>query len=109
VGGTTSLQGHPKHLVSHAHDLGFRLIVQRGTGSRTVVLWRSSLVEGLACLLPFGRDWRDVCSFHATQVLLSKLSKLLVAQIEHGSLLQEEFAMCLELIDLPFYPLALLS
>jgi hypothetical protein len=72
-------------------------------------LRRPRFVEGLAGLLPFGRDGGNVCGFHAAEVLLSKLSKLLVAEVEHGGLLQEQVAMGLEVIDLPFQPFALLG
>jgi hypothetical protein len=63
----------------------------------------------LARLLPFGRHSGDIGGFHATEVLLGKLSKLLVAEVEHGGLLQEKVAMRLEVIDLPFQSLALLG
>jgi len=93
----------------HADNPGLHLIVQGGIGSRPIVLRQSGFVEGLTGLLPFNGGDRHICSFHATEILLSKLSKLLVAEVEHGGLLQEEVAMCLEIINLPFQSLALLG
>ena len=40
---------------------------------------------------------------------MSKLGKLLIAEVKHGGLLQEQVAMGLEVIDLSFQPLALLG
>ena len=40
---------------------------------------------------------------------MSKLSKFLVAEVEHGGILQEQVTVSLEVIDLPLQPLALLS
>jgi hypothetical protein len=59
--------------------------------------------------VPFHRRGENVSGFHTMEVLLSKLSKLLVAEVEHGGLLKEKVAMCLEFIDLPFQSFALLS
>ena len=80
-------------LLHHTDNLGFWLFIQRRSRSRSVVLRQSSLVEGLTRLLSFGRRDGDICSFHATEVLLGKLSKLLVAEVEHGGLFQEKVAM----------------
>lgn len=93
----------------HTDNPGLRLIAQCRSRSRSIILNRSSFVEGLAGLLPFGRCGGSICGFHATEVLLSKLGKLLVAEVEHGGLLQEKIAMCLEVIDLPFQPFTLLG
>lgn len=70
---------------------------------------RPSFVEGLAGFLPFRGCDGNIRSLHPAEVLLSKLSKLLVAEVEHGGLLQEKIAMSLEVIDLPFQSLTLLS
>ena len=60
-------------------------------------------------LLPFHRCGRNVSGFHATEVLLGKLSKFLIAEVEHRGLLEEKVAMRLKFIDLPFQSLALLG
>lgn len=93
----------------HTDSLGLHLIVQRRSGNRTVVLRRPRFVEGLAGFLPFRRGGRNVRSLHAAEVLLSKLSKFLVAEVEHGGLLQEKVAVRLEFVNFPFQSLALLS
>ena len=84
-----------------ASDLGFHLVTQRGCRGRTVILGWPRFVDGMARLLPFHRGGGNVSSFHAAQVLLSKLGELLVAEVEHGGLFEEKITMRLEFIDLP--------
>jgi len=69
----------------------------------------SGFVQGLAGLLPFGGGGGDIRGFHATEVLLSELSKFFVPEVEHGGLLQEKVAVCLEVINLPLQLFALLG